>query len=71
MCLQPPQTDASATAKGEDHVDEAPPTSSKHSDKDKVTQELLRQKEQLEHERVCNLIVINVVSIIIVIVIRH
>jgi len=33
----------------EDHIDEAPPAS-KH--KEKLNEELLRQKEQLEHERV-------------------
>jgi len=73
--LQPPLTDTSVAAKNEDHMAtfEVQPVliSNKHSRKDKVTQELLRQKEQLEHERVCNLIVINMVSIIIVIVIRH
>ena len=58
--MQPPQTDASATSatsKDEDNMDEAPPTSGKHSDKDKAaTEELLRQKEQLERERVCYLL---------------
>lgn len=53
ICIQSaPQTDVTTT-KSED-VDEAPPPSRKKSDKDAITEELLRQKEQLEHERVCN-----------------
>lgn len=52
ICVQPPQTDASAAAvtKAEDDVDEGPPPSKQS---DKGTEELLRQKQQLEHERVC------------------
>ena len=56
ICLQPPQTDTSAatttTKTDQDEVDEAPP--SKQSEK--ATEELLHQKEKLEHERVCILL---------------
>ena len=59
--LQPPMPDlpdtTSATVKNEEEQDEAPPpivSSSRHgSKKDKITEELLHQKEKLERERVC------------------
>ena len=53
ISIQPPQTDmpaAAAVTKAEDDVDEGPPPSKQS---DKGTEELRRQKEQLEHERVC------------------
>ena len=53
ISIQPPQTDtpaAAAMTKTEDDVDEGPPPSKQS---DKGTEELFRQKEQLEHERVC------------------